>query len=380
MKSLIVRRLLLATFIASTYNTLSYFYAWIKYTEHDYADLSLWALFPQNTLSIIIFYLWRKDELSPNLNKFFRWVLSLWLVTYLLAVLSWYPYFIEIGKQWPGWSSFAQGFGFPIFISGAPLNGLFHSPIFYDGANPSWFFDGGISFSWLVFNILATVLIFVMYRFIKSLNLEGKSKKIFSPVEAKDGLICTCATPVVGDSSLCGSCGGAVSSKKVVHFKKNAGISNGSSVVITCDYCESPITEAQKFCPNCGEPIKQKRPAFTEFDEVECDQCGADLLQNQKFCASCGVEIIWPEVPLGKLIGARKIESEPISETNKNIKILAGVIGLVILYALFSSNFWSSGGNQQEECFNREMLKIGAYADPKGWAVQSRLYCASLHP
>jgi len=312
-----------------------------------------------------------KDDLLPNPNKFLGWVVSLWLITYLLSVLGWYQIFIDIGKQWPGWSSFAQGFGFPVFISGAPLNGLFHSPIFYDGKDQSWFFDGGNLFSWLVFNILATVLIFVMYRFIKSLKGEGEKNVIF----------CTCATPLTVMGRVCGTCGGTVSSKQVAQFKKKAGIPIESITDITCDNCDTPVTEGQKFCPNCGEPIKQEGAVFFENDEVECDQCGADLIQNQKFCGGCGVEIIWPEAPVGKWVGAPKIESMPISDSNKTIKILAGVIGLVILYFLFSSNFGSSGGgNQQEECFNREMLKVGAYVDPKGWAVQSRLYCASLYP
>ena len=372
MKSSLFRRLLLATFVTSIYNMLAYFYAWTKYDVHDYADLTLWALLPQTALSIIIFYLWRKDEFPPNPNKFLRWVLSLWLVTYLLSVLGWYGYFIDIGKQWPGWSSFAQGFGFPVFISGAPLNGLFHSGILRDGENLSWFFDGGISFSWLVFNILVTVSIFVMYRLIKSLNGEGK----------KNGILCTCATPILGDGPACGTCGNILSLKnlnKVRQFEKE--VPKESITNIGCDNCDASIIEGQKFCFNCGKPIKREEAVFFENDEVECDQCGADLVQNQKFCGSCGVEIIWPEVPAGKWVGAPKIESVPISETNKNIKILAGVIGLVILYFLFSSNFGSSGGgNKQEECFNREMLKVGAYVDPKGWAVQSRLYCASLYP
>jgi hypothetical protein len=53
-------------------------------------------------------------------------------------------------------------------------------------------------------------------------------------------------------------------------------------IVATCPKCETPLGTNAKFCPNCGEPLKQKS---------HCSQCGAKLQPNSKFCAECGAKI-----------------------------------------------------------------------------------------
>lgn len=53
-------------------------------------------------------------------------------------------------------------------------------------------------------------------------------------------------------------------------------------IVATCPKCETPLGTNAKFCPNCGEPLKQKS---------HCSQCGAKLQPNAKFCAECGAKI-----------------------------------------------------------------------------------------
>ena len=143
-----------------------------------------------------------------------------------------------------------------------------------------------------------------------------------------------------------------------------------------CLSCDEPSSFDAFRCSNCGReqftlkskdeflssdssstsPGAEDAPFF-EYEEVECDQCGSDLVQNQK----------WVVAP--------KIESTPSLKNSRNIKIVVGIIGLVILYVLFTGN-----SSKQDECFKREMSKFGAIADPKGWAVQSRLYCQSLYP
>ncbi|MEN6572388.1 MAG: zinc ribbon domain-containing protein [Anaerolineaceae bacterium] len=53
-------------------------------------------------------------------------------------------------------------------------------------------------------------------------------------------------------------------------------------IIATCPKCETPLGTNAKFCPNCGEPLKQKS---------HCSQCGAKLQPNAKFCAECGAKI-----------------------------------------------------------------------------------------
>ena len=141
---------------------------------------------------------------------------------------------------------------------------------------------------------------------------------------------------------------------------------------VNCRSCQSSITEGQKFCSNCGELVAETNAMDIENLEVECDQCGAELVKNQKFCGSCGVEIEWS----GDISPQYYQVAENESQTKKYLSIAAAVIGVLMLFGLFSS----SGPSQQEECMDREMAKFGAFADPKGWAIKSRLYCQSLYP
>jgi predicted RNA-binding Zn-ribbon protein involved in translation (DUF1610 family) len=141
---------------------------------------------------------------------------------------------------------------------------------------------------------------------------------------------------------------------------------------VNCHSCQSSITEGQKFCANCGEVVAKVNTLDNANIELECDQCGADLFKNQKFCGSCGVEIDW-SVNISPQ-NAQIPQNE--SQTKKYLSIAAAVVGVLMLFGLFSS----SGPSQQEECMDREMAKFGAFADPKGWAIKSRLYCQSLYP
>ena len=141
---------------------------------------------------------------------------------------------------------------------------------------------------------------------------------------------------------------------------------------MNCRSCQSSITEGQKFCSNCGDIVAEANVADIENIELECDQCGADLFNIQKFCGSCGVEIDWS----GNIATQYADIPQEESKTKLYLGIAAAVISVLMLFGLFSS----SGPSQQEQCMEREMAKFGAFADPKGWAIKSRLYCQSLYP
>ena len=138
---------------------------------------------------------------------------------------------------------------------------------------------------------------------------------------------------------------------------------------MNCRSCQSSITEGQKFCSNCGDVVAE---AIGADIELECDQCGADLFKTQKFCGSCGVEIDWS----GNITTQYADIPQEESKTKLYLGIAAAVISVLMLFGLFSSG----GPSQQEECMEREMAKFGAFADPKGWAIKSRLYCQALYP
>ena len=55
-----------------------------------------------------------------------------------------------------------------------------------------------------------------------------------------------------------------------------------------CTKCGHDLTEGQKFCIFCGEPIKDiKQPVNTEGQNV-CKKCGAPLKPGAGFCTKCG--------------------------------------------------------------------------------------------
>ena len=51
---------------------------------------------------------------------------------------------------------------------------------------------------------------------------------------------------------------------------------------IKCKSCGAELTEANKFCPNCGA---KKENGFTK-----CNSCGAELTEADKFCPNCGAK------------------------------------------------------------------------------------------
>jgi hypothetical protein len=368
----LVRRLLLATFVVSTYNTLAYFFVQIRSAEPDYSDLSFWASFPQIGLSILIYYSWHINQYYPNFKRFIVLVIALWLSTISLNALSWYLFFIDEGQFLAFAPSIALGLGLPVYNSGAPLSGLFHWPWLDAEENVTWEFDGGIGLSWLILNVLSVILIIALFKIAKNQGINDNTQSIVTQDEEVSMGNCGCATPSITKGGVCGRCGGVVNSEKKVQMEVQAEKLQEVIAVSECHRCQSSMKQGQLFCSNCGEPANLGESTPTENEELECDQCGADLVQGQKFCGGCGIEMVWPHTTMQAVTELSTEENQ----TKKYLAIAAAVLGVILLFGLFSSG----GTNQQEECFDREMLKFGAYADPKGWAIKSRLYCQSLYP
>ena len=52
---------------------------------------------------------------------------------------------------------------------------------------------------------------------------------------------------------------------------------------MNCPYCQSPVADDQRFCPNCGkeQPLK----------ETFCSNCGSPIISDGEFCPNCGFGI-----------------------------------------------------------------------------------------
>ena len=57
--------------------------------------------------------------------------------------------------------------------------------------------------------------------------------------------------------------------------------------VTKCPNCNASIKGNAKFCPECGNALRQ---TFSE-DSIKCRNCGAKISSNIKFCPECGVRI-----------------------------------------------------------------------------------------
>ncbi len=61
--------------------------------------------------------------------------------------------------------------------------------------------------------------------------------------------------------------------------------SAAASEEIGCPNCGTKMPASSKFCPECGNKIEIKKPAF-------CTQCGEAVIEGSKFCASCGASLV----------------------------------------------------------------------------------------
>jgi len=57
-----------------------------------------------------------------------------------------------------------------------------------------------------------------------------------------------------------------------------------------CPECGSELGQGDKFCFNCGAPIKET-PEAKKSDSSICPYCGEPISEDDKFCGSCGHEL-----------------------------------------------------------------------------------------
>ena len=195
---------------------------------------------------------------------------------------------------------------------------------------------------------------------------------------SKGELLCSCAVPILDTDNVCTNCGRKLDSDRLAQLIKLKNASNQLSEASECEKCNGTLVKGQIFCPNCGAKVTIREIQIPDKTFENCENCGASLVLNQKFCSDCGVEIQANHKSKTKVFGSSISKSNSTSNGKKVGIIAASILGFLILIIALGSV--SQSGNQQDECFEREMTKFGAFADPKGWAVQSRLYCQSLYP
>ena len=55
-----------------------------------------------------------------------------------------------------------------------------------------------------------------------------------------------------------------------------------TSTDAVCPNCNASVKKGSKFCPECGNPMPQKK---------FCTECGTQLGANAKFCPECGTKV-----------------------------------------------------------------------------------------
>lgn len=199
-KSMQVKVALLVIF-AGLYNAITYIFD--SFT-HRVTDGEIWPFVSLITQLILVIYLiinLKTNKLTNKINRHLFFVLILWLITSVVNGKNWI--FDNEIREWPYWHGLLQMNFFPIIDitldTPTPLFGLFHSNKGNIWTDPSYF-DGGIAFSWYLFNIFSMCLIVIL---IDKLRREYKTESI-----SKTLVYCSsCGTQSQGPHTFCFNCG-----------------------------------------------------------------------------------------------------------------------------------------------------------------------------
>lgn len=69
------------------------------------------------------------------------------------------------------------------------------------------------------------------------------------------------------------------------------GSSAPSVVLAICPKCKAQVPSTSKFCPNCGEKLKEASPTTPQVPTKKCSKCGQTVSAVAKFCPDCGEKI-----------------------------------------------------------------------------------------
>lgn len=163
----------------STYNILTWTIDWFRFSI-GYVGPGLFALIPQTAVTIGL-YLMVRNYKKYNYRVLAPFVVfTLWISSVLIGTAE--LFFTKEQLPWPASYSVLESVGFPIlefhFGGVAPLLGFFHNNQGDLDVAKDWYFDGGVQFSWLTFNVTMVLLIIVLSRVAYEDLREGRKSEL----------------------------------------------------------------------------------------------------------------------------------------------------------------------------------------------------------
>ena len=155
-----IPRLAKLAVLVSLLNILTWGVDWFRFRV-GYLGADFFALIPQSALTFWLYIVSKKYDVFQYriLTPVIAFVL--WGAT--IIINSYEIFFSDLNLPWPWTFSLLIAVGFPIlelyYNEVAPLLGLFHSNQQDLNIVAGWYFDGGITFWWLLFNIITFLII-----------------------------------------------------------------------------------------------------------------------------------------------------------------------------------------------------------------------------
>jgi len=188
----------LSLIIVSFYNLIIFIIngLWLGFNKWG-----LLTLIPQTLFLMVLVLKVKRIWFNKSSYKYLLTVSILWMSCVLINGKEWI--FPSEPTEWPYWYGLMQTNGFPIIDmklkTPIPLFGFFHSPkgnVWVDGS----YFDGGVTFSWLFFNILSVILLATLF---KSLL----SKVVIADSNLYKAYCSNCGVKLESTFAFCNKCG-----------------------------------------------------------------------------------------------------------------------------------------------------------------------------
>jgi len=174
-----IPKLAVLAIVLSCYNILTWSIDWFRFSI-GYLGPGLFALIPQIAVSVWLYLMVRNCE-KYNYRVFAPFVVfTLWISSVIIGAAE--LFFTKKQFPWPATYNALESVGFPIleihFDGIAPLLGFFHNNQGDLDVAKDWYFDGGVQFSWLAFNLIMFLLMVAISRVAYEDLREGRKSEL----------------------------------------------------------------------------------------------------------------------------------------------------------------------------------------------------------